>query len=121
YLYSVRDYAGALAELKIAGPKLPNEPGVFSLKASIQRRQGHWEESTGNFQRAIELDPRNWWRLRELGRSYGYLRRYAEQKSMLDRTSRNPDSSAHSRKNPLPHPILSRLPRSQPSAHTRSR
>jgi TolB-like protein/Tfp pilus assembly protein PilF len=85
YLYSVRDYAGALAELEIAEPKLPNNPGVFSVKASIQRRQGHWEESTRNFQRAIELDPRNWWRLRELGRSYGCLRRYAEQKSMFDR------------------------------------
>ncbi len=85
YLYSVRDYAGALAELEIAEPQLPNEPSVFSVKASIQRRQGHWEESTRNFQRAIELDPRNWWRLRELGHDYGHLGRYAEQKSMLDR------------------------------------
>jgi serine/threonine protein kinase/tetratricopeptide (TPR) repeat protein len=85
YLYAIRDYAGALAELEIADPKLPNEPGVFSLKASIQRRQGHWEESTRNFQRAIELDPRNWWRLRELGHDYGHLGRYVEQESMLDR------------------------------------
>jgi len=85
YLYAVRDYAGALAELEIAGPKLPNEPGVFMVKAHIQRRQGHWEESTRNLQRAIDLDPRNWGRLRELGLSYGALRRYAEQKSMLDR------------------------------------
>jgi tetratricopeptide (TPR) repeat protein len=85
YLYAVRDYAGALAELEIAEPKLPNEPSVFAVKASIQRRQGHWEESTRNFRRAAELDPRNWTRLRELGRSYGYLLRYAEQKSMFDR------------------------------------
>ena len=85
YLYAVRDYAGALAELEIAQPKLPNEPSVFAVKASIQRRQGHWEESTRNFRRAAELDPRNWTRLRELGRSYGYLLRYAEQKSMLAR------------------------------------
>jgi serine/threonine protein kinase len=85
YLYAVRDYAGALAELEIAEPKLPNEPSVFSVKASVQRRQGHWEESARNFQRAIELDPRNWWRLRELGNDYGHLGRYVEQKSMLDR------------------------------------
>ena len=26
---------------------------------SIQRRQGHWEESTRNLERAIELDPHN--------------------------------------------------------------
>jgi TolB-like protein/tRNA A-37 threonylcarbamoyl transferase component Bud32 len=79
YLYAVRDYAGALSQLEIAGPKLPNEPSVFAVKASIQRRQGHWEESTRNFQRAIELDPRNWDRLRELARDYGYRGRYAEQ------------------------------------------
>jgi tetratricopeptide (TPR) repeat protein len=85
YLYSARDYAGALGELEIAEPELPNEPGVFAVKASAQRRQGHWEESTGNFQRAIERDPRNWDRLGELARNYGYLRRYAEQKSMYDR------------------------------------
>jgi TolB-like protein/Tfp pilus assembly protein PilF/predicted Ser/Thr protein kinase len=85
YLYSARNYVGALAELEIAEPKLPNEPTVFAVKASAQRRQGHWEESTRNFQRAIEFDPRNWDRLGELARSYGYLRRYAEQKSMYDR------------------------------------
>jgi serine/threonine protein kinase/tetratricopeptide (TPR) repeat protein len=85
YLYAVRDYAGALAELEIAEPKLPNEPSVFAVKASIQRRQGHWGESTRNFQRAAELDPRNWTRLRELGRDYGALGRYVEQKSMFDR------------------------------------
>ena len=80
-----RDYAGALAELEIAEAKLPNDPRVFSVKASIQRRQGHWEESTRNFQRAIELDPRNTRRLSAVGLSYLSLRRYAEQKSMLDR------------------------------------
>ena len=85
YLYAVRDYAGALAQLEIAEPQLPNEPSVFAVKASIQRRQGHWEESTRNLQRAAELDPRNWDRLRELARDYGYLGRYAEQKSMFDR------------------------------------
>jgi TolB-like protein len=85
YFYAVRDYASALAELEIAQPKSPNEPSVFAVKASIQRRQGHWEESERNFQRAAELDPRNWSRLRELARSYAALGRYVEQKSMLDR------------------------------------
>src|SRR5262249_40042163 len=85
YLYAVRDYAGALAELEIAQPKLPNEPSVFALMGYIQRRQGRWEESKRNLQRAAELDPRNWSRLRELARIYAALGRYVEQKSMLDR------------------------------------
>jgi TolB-like protein/Tfp pilus assembly protein PilF/predicted Ser/Thr protein kinase len=84
-LYVVGDYAGALAGLETAERKLPNDPRVFSVKASIQRRQSKWEESTRNFQRAIELDPRNWRRLRQLGFSYLSLRRYADQQSMLDR------------------------------------
>jgi serine/threonine protein kinase/tetratricopeptide (TPR) repeat protein len=84
-LYAARDYAGALAELEIAEAKLPNDPEVIQWKATIQRRQGHWEESTRNFQRAIELDPRNTRRLKELGLSYLCLRRYADQESMLDR------------------------------------
>lgn len=83
--YAVQDYAGAMAELEIAEPKLPNDPRVFSAKASIQRRQGHWEESIRNFQRAIELDPRTTRRFVQLGLTYLNLRRYAEQKSMLDR------------------------------------
>ena len=79
------DYAGALAELEIAEPKLPNDPRVFSVKASIQRRQGHWEESIQNHKRALELDPRSVHTLNQLALTYSSLRRYADQKSMVDR------------------------------------
>ena len=34
-------------------------PGVFEVMASIQGCQGRWEESIRNFERAVELDPRN--------------------------------------------------------------
>ena len=51
----------------------------------IQRRQGRWEESMRNFERAIELDPRSLITLRNIGDSYEAFRRYAEQKSKLDR------------------------------------
>jgi len=85
YLYAVRDYARALAELEIAAPKLPNNPSVFATKGFIERRQGRWEEAIRNLERAIELDPRNWDRLHELALDYRARRRYAEQKSMLDR------------------------------------
>ena len=51
----------------------------------IQRRQGRWEESIRNLERAIELDPRNLNTLDQIGDSYGMARRYAEQKSKLDR------------------------------------
>jgi TolB-like protein/Tfp pilus assembly protein PilF len=79
------DYDGALAEGEVARQTLPNEPRVFELKGYIERRQGRWEESTRNLERAIDLDPRNFYTLQQIGLSYGVLRRYAEQTSVLDR------------------------------------
>jgi serine/threonine-protein kinase len=79
------DYAGALAELEVARQTLPNDPRIFRVTGYIQRRQGHWEESTRNLERALELDPRNINTLDNLGDSYRALRRYAEQKSNFDR------------------------------------
>ncbi len=84
-LYVIRDYAGALARLEIAERKLPNDPRIFMAKASIQRRQGHREESIQSYKRALELDPRSVHTLNQLGLSYSSLRRYADQKSMVDR------------------------------------
>jgi TolB-like protein/Tfp pilus assembly protein PilF len=86
HLYNgYRDYDGALAELEIARRSLPNDSWIFKLLGSIQRRQGRWEESIRNFERAIELDPRDLGILIQTGGSYGMFRRYAEQKSKLDR------------------------------------
>jgi TolB-like protein/class 3 adenylate cyclase len=79
------DYDGALAELKVAGQTLPNDARVFQLMGFVQRRQGRWEESTRNLERAIDLDPRNFYTLQQIAISYGVLRRYAEEKSVLDR------------------------------------
>jgi len=79
------DYEGALAELAAASQTLPNSPRLFALKGYIERRQGRWEESTRNLERAIDLDPRDFYTLQQIAISYGVLRRYAEEKSVLDR------------------------------------
>src|SRR4029453_4622424 len=79
------EYDGALAELEIARRGLPNNPRIFSVTGYIQRRQGRWEEAIRSLERAIELDPRDLDRLGNIGDSYGMARRYAEQKSKLDR------------------------------------
>ena len=80
------DYDGALAELEVARRSLPNDPRIFAVTGYIQRRQGRLEESMRNFKRAIELDPRSVNTLGNIADSYGGARRYAEQKSTLDRT-----------------------------------
>ena len=79
------DYDGALAELEIARRSLPNDSRIFFRMGLIQRRQGRWEESMRNFERAIEIDPRNLNTLRNIGDSYGAARRYAERKAKFDR------------------------------------
>src|SRR5438132_2324181 len=79
------DYEGALAELEVARQTLPNHPRLFRITGFIQRRQGRWEESIRNLERALELDPRNVNTLDNLGDGYAALRRYTEQKSKLDR------------------------------------
>ena len=79
------NYKAALAALEIAGQKLPNNARVFEMKGYIQRRQGRWEESTRNLERALDLDPRNFFALRQIAISYGHLRRYPEAASALDR------------------------------------
>ena len=83
--YGLRDYAGALAELEIARRALPNDPRLFELTGYILRRRGQQEEGLKNLQRAVELDPRNFFTLQQIAISYLDLGRYAEAIAALDR------------------------------------
>ncbi len=86
YLYNGRrDYAGALAELEIARRGLPNDPRLFELTGYILRRRGQQEEGLQNLERAVDLDPRNFYTLQQIGLSYQTLGRYAEAIAALDR------------------------------------
>src|SRR4051794_9321920 len=83
--YGLRDYAGALAELEIARRALPNDPRLFELAGYILRRRGQQEEGLQNLQRAVELDPRNFYTQQQIALSYQSLGRYAETIAALDR------------------------------------
>src|SRR5882724_3673473 len=83
--YGRRDYAGALAELESARRVLPNDPRLFELTGYILRRRGDQEEGLRNLQRAVELDPRNFFTLQQIALSYLYLGRYTESIAALDR------------------------------------
>src|SRR5215468_5358633 len=79
YLYfGLRDYAGALAQLESARKTLPNDPRLFELTGYILRRRGNQEEGSRNLQRAVEIDPRNFWTLQQIALSYQLLGRYGE-------------------------------------------
>ncbi len=81
------DYDGALAELESARETLPNDARLFQLKGSIERRRpgGNQEEALRNFERAVDLDPRNILLLQQTAFSYDYLRRYPEEEATIDR------------------------------------
>jgi TolB-like protein/class 3 adenylate cyclase len=79
------DYDHARAEIAIAQRALPNDPLPFELTGYIDRRQGHWEESTRNLELALERDPRNVYTLQQISASYYFLRRYEEMAGVLER------------------------------------
>ncbi len=85
HLYSNLDYDGARAEIGVAHRTLPNNPRIFELSGYIDRRQGRWEESTRNFERALDLDPRNVPTLRSIADTYSSLRDYAKAGAVFDR------------------------------------
>ena len=83
--YGLRDYAGALAQLEIARRGLPNDPRLFEVTGYILRRRGQHEEGLQNLQRAVELDPRNFFTLQQIALSYQFVGRYADSITALDR------------------------------------
>ena len=85
YYDGFRDYGRASTELAIARRTLPNNAKVFEYTSYIARREGDWEEATHNLERAVELDPRNFFTLQQLAPTYHYQRRYADQGRTLDR------------------------------------
>jgi len=80
-----RDFDGALVELELAHQSLSNDPRVLQLMGLIERRQGRWDESTRNLERAIDVDPRNNFLLLQTALSYYYLRRYPDHDALVER------------------------------------
>jgi tetratricopeptide (TPR) repeat protein len=57
------------------------------LTGFIARRRGAHDEGLRNLQRAVALDPRNFYTLQQLALSYQLLRRFADEIAVLDRGS----------------------------------
>ncbi len=85
YYHGFRDYQRARSELAIARQTLPNDADVFRYTGFIDRREGHWEEATRNIERALELDPRNFFILQQLALTYQSQRRYTDEARIYDR------------------------------------
>jgi tetratricopeptide (TPR) repeat protein len=85
FYHGHRDYAQARQHLAIARRSLPNNAEVCSLTGYIDRREGKWDDSLRNLQRAAELDPRNFKVLGDLSVLYDLLRRYDDKEQLFDR------------------------------------
>ncbi len=79
YYHGFRDYEKAQTELTSARRTMPNNAEVFEYTGYIARRQGHWKEATENLERALELDPRNFFILQQMALTYEAQRRYQDQ------------------------------------------
>lgn len=83
--WGYRNYDRAREELSVARQLLPNEPRVLLLAGYIDRRQGRWDLSIQEMERALELDPRNLFILQEVSFTYENLHRYKDMAASLDR------------------------------------
>jgi tetratricopeptide (TPR) repeat protein len=79
------NYDAALAELEVARKSLPNDCRVFELVGLIEDRRGQFQKALPELEHAMELDPRNVYRLEQLTVPYWALRRYPEAKEVYDR------------------------------------
>ena len=85
YYWGDNNYGAALKEFEMAKQGLPNESEVYLAIGAIQRRQGKWAESTANMEKAVSLNPKDWWSLQNLTHNYTMLRDFAKANQTIDR------------------------------------
>ena len=85
FYWAYADYARATLELAAAQRTLPNESRIPLMAGYIDRRQGNWDKSIGEMNRALELDPRDFSILQQISLTYQLVRRYKETAETLDR------------------------------------
>jgi Putative Zn-dependent protease, contains TPR repeats len=85
YYYGYLDYELARTELAIAQETSPNDAEAWDAAGAIDRRQGRWDDALANFEKAIELDPRNSSILWNVAETYACLGRMKKQPVDLPR------------------------------------
>jgi serine/threonine protein kinase/tetratricopeptide (TPR) repeat protein len=79
------DYDRARDELAIAARTLPNNPRIFEWLGYVDRRQNRWDDAMRNFERAMQLDPRNVTMLSNVAGIYHLFRGYKQERDIVDR------------------------------------
>jgi tetratricopeptide (TPR) repeat protein len=84
HYWGSRAYPPALTELALAANSLPNDAEVLFYIATIQRREGRWDEAIKTTDRALVLDPRNGMFTLNQSWTYRMLRRYDDARRVID-------------------------------------
>lgn len=93
FYYGDSDFPRALAEFAIAQKGLPNDAETYLAIGAIQRRQGKWDESNANLEKAVSLTPNETWPIQNLILNYQMQRRFADAHKLIDRALKlAPDS-----------------------------
>lgn len=87
YYHGKRDYTRAFEELALASRTLPNSVEVSYLAGTIARRQGRWDDSVRNLEKAYEIDPLTPRNMNGLSVVYDLLRRYDDEAALFDRAA----------------------------------
>ncbi len=77
------DYGPATEEFTIAQRGMPGKSDIYLALAFVQRRQGLWEESLGNFEKGLQLDPRNSYVLGQVAEHLTIMHRYEDAGPLL--------------------------------------
>jgi TolB-like protein/Tfp pilus assembly protein PilF len=85
HYYIEGDYDGALRELALATEALPHDGDVGLYIAAVQRRAGHLTEALAAYQRAEQIDPRNFVTLYDSSQTYFGLRDWRTAAERMDR------------------------------------
>ena len=85
YYYGDTDYAAALREFEIAQRGLPNDAEAYLAIGAIKRRQGKWDESDANLEKAVSLNPNDWWPLQNLAFNYAIQKKWDAANKTVDR------------------------------------
>ncbi len=85
HFYAGRDYEQASKQLDIVRQSLPNDPRAIALSGYIHRREGRWQESTRELERAIEFDPLNADALEQLVGNYEAIHAYPAWAATVER------------------------------------
>jgi TolB-like protein/Tfp pilus assembly protein PilF len=83
--WGLHDYVAAKTTFARVNKMLPGNSEAPWALGLITRRQGRWDESIANFERALSLDPRSTGLLSETALTYGMLRQFAAALKLYDR------------------------------------